>query len=77
MVIDMLMRNPRKQKSLLQVVIANNYIRALKRNFGEKDVPTPYLRKHLFDNIIYGEFHKVWAIEYGISPRKVNIDWRI
>jgi len=71
------MHSLKKSKNLLQVIIVNNYIRALKRNFGNQDIPMPYLRRGMFNLIIYGKFHKIWAMEYGINPIKVNIDWEI
>ena len=71
------MHNSKKSKNLLQVIIVNNYIRALEGNFGNQNISMPYLRKGMFNLIIYGRFYKIWAIEYGINPRKVNINWDI
>lgn len=71
------MHNLKKSKNLLQIIIVNNWIRSFHRTFGDGGIDLLYVRKHLFKNIIYGKYHKVWAKEYGKYPKKINIHWDI
>lgn len=72
------MRNLKKSKNLLQIIIVNNWIRSFHRTFGDDGLELTYIRKHQFNRIIYGKYHKIWAIEYGKYPKKkINIHWDI
>lgn len=71
------MHNLKKSKNLLQIIIVNNWFRSFRRTFGDGGIDLLYVRKHLFKNIIYGKYHKVWAKEYGKYPKKINIHWDI